>query len=124
MYDLSYYEKNTFKNARKILEILEAAFPEVIQKIEDDKQAAEEELENRHKSLYAMALSARTLNCLVSQGGSKEEYMALPDEELLKIRNFGQKSLAEFRKKSVLALKGKEDEVLRREEMHLPRRSR
>jgi DNA-directed RNA polymerase alpha subunit len=84
----------------RVLEILEAAFPDVVQKIEDDKRVASEALENRENELRVMGLSAHTLNRFLYDGKSKDEYIAMSDEELLKIRNFGPVALAEFRQKT------------------------
>lgn len=47
-----------------------------------------------------LRLSPRTLNCLrLAQIKTVGEILTVSDEELLKIRNFGEKSLAELKEK-------------------------
>jgi DNA-directed RNA polymerase subunit alpha len=51
-------------------------------------------------SLERLQLSPRTLNCLRrARVNTVGEVLAVPDEELLAIRNFGEKSLAELRER-------------------------
>ena len=50
--------------------------------------------------IVRLGLSPRTLDCLISVDVTKVgEVLEMSDEDLLKIRNFGEKSLEELRRK-------------------------
>ncbi len=73
--------------------------------VPEEKAEAEEELKRRALPIEDLRLSVRVYNCLkragISQAGEVLDRLARGDEEILAIRNFGVKSLAELKEKLV-----------------------
>lgn len=73
--------------------------------VPEEKAEAEAELKRRAISIEDLGLSVRVYNCLkrtgISQVGEVLDRLAAGDEEMLTIRNFGEKSLVELKEQLV-----------------------